>query len=123
MAKDSLVAAIILEREELLRPSASRFYYAAFQASIAVLLYLRLTPPTDEEGWSHITTPSLLREHLEPVIESLDKRRRIAGILQELYKLRIEADYIGDCAFDLEKSKDSAKNAKHLVKTMEDILQ
>ena len=104
MARESQAAAIVLEHDELLRSSASRFYYAAFQISTAVLLYLKLTPPVGEEGWSHASTPEMLREHLEHVLKSMDTRRKLARHLSELYKIRIEADYIGDRTFDTKKS-------------------
>ena len=122
MARESQTAAIVLEREKLLRSSASRFYYAAFQMSTAVLLYLGLTPPVGEEGWSHTSTPGILQDHLEPAVKSRDDRRKIARLLGELYKVRVEADYIGASSVDATKSHDSARKAKYLVKKLEEIL-
>ena len=122
MARESQTAAIVLEHEQLLRPSASRFYYAAFQISTAVLLYLKLTPPLGEEGWSHASTPEILRDLLEPVLKSMDDRRKLARQLSELYKVRIEADYIGESTVDAKKSQESGRKAKYLVKKLEEIL-
>lgn len=122
MARDSQTAAIVLERDELSRSSASRFYYAAFQICTAVLLYRGLTPPEGEEGWSHAATPNMLKQQLEPVIKLQDNRQKIASFLGELYKVRLEADYIGDVRVDAAKLKVSARKARYLVKTMEEIL-
>jgi len=106
----------------LLRSSLGRYDYAAFQSATAILLYLKLTPPDGEEGWSHAATPHLLKERLESVMRSRDERRRAASYLSELYKLRLEADYIGEATVNAAKLKASARKARYLVKVMEEVL-
>lgn len=115
MAKESQEAAWYLEAGHL-RSSASRYYYAAFQSVTAVLLYLGLTPPENEEGWSHAATPDMIRDHWETLVRSRDERTLIAFRLGELYKLRILADYVGGSRIERTKLREAAKNARYIVK-------
>lgn len=122
MARESQNAAMVAEQNGFIRSSVSRYYYAAFQASTAILHYLKLTPPEGEEGWSHAQTPDLLRQHLEPIVRSKDVRRKIATSLGELYKLRLEADYVGAARWDRDKLKQAGSRSRYLVKFAESIL-
>lgn len=74
-------------------PAARRYYYAAYQAVTALLLYRGLTPPTGREAWSHEETPTLLQDQLQALIRSRDRRNDLADRLAKLYRLRLIADY------------------------------
>lgn len=105
-----------------MRPSISRYYYAAFQMTTSVLLYLRLTPPNDMEGWSHGETQDLLRNRTSPVIRSRDLRNNLTTKLSELYKLRIDADYLGDEEINQKKMKTQASSARYIIKFLSEVL-
>ncbi|HZP83600.1 MAG TPA: HEPN domain-containing protein [Chthonomonadaceae bacterium] len=122
MARESAKAAQQVEAEGCLRSSASRYYYAAYQAVTAVLLYRKLTPPDTEEAWSHAVTPQLLEEHFEPLIRSKDRRQNLAYRLSELYKLRILADYRGSKRIDEKQMNAARRDAGYIVKVAERIL-
>jgi len=62
MAREAVEAAWLAEAGGCLRSSASRYYYAAYQAVTALLVYRGLTPPADREAWSHEDTPDLLQD-------------------------------------------------------------
>ena len=76
------------------RSAISRFYYAAYSASHAILLSKRQIPP-DRGNWPH----EGLSENLEAVLSRgpdamKDRDSRVfKQRLSELYDLRIEADY------------------------------
>lgn len=93
MARESEEAARLAEAGGCLRSSASRYYYAAYQAVTALLLYRGLTPSADREAWSHEDTPGLLQDQLQALIGSRDKRDDLADRLTGLYRLRLIADY------------------------------
>ncbi len=95
MAWESEEAARMAENGGCLRSAASRYYYAAYQAATALLLYRGLTPPTGREAWSHEETPALLQDQLQTLIRSRDRRSDLANRLTELYWLRLSADYRG----------------------------
>jgi len=93
MARGSLEAAEDHLVQSRLRDAASRFYYAAYQATTALLHYRGLMPPQGREAWSHDDTPDLVLDQLASFLASRDVRRRIARTLRELYEVRIQADY------------------------------
>ena len=62
MAREVEKGAWAAAKEGCLRTSVSRYYYAAYQAATALLLYRKLTPPQNREAWNHDTTPLLIRE-------------------------------------------------------------
>lgn len=123
MALDSMQAAQNLADSNFWRSSASRCYYAAFQAATALLLYSRLTPPEEREAWSHEDTPDIFRDHLHPIVPSRDKRNDLSRRLRELYKVRVQADYISKASFDAEKVGAIRKDAGYIVKFIEHLLQ
>lgn len=94
MAQESEKAARAAEAEGCLRSAASRYYYAAYQAATALLVYRGLTPPQDRQAWPHDLTPDLVVEQLEPLLRSRDRRNDMARRLRELYKRRVVADYV-----------------------------
>ncbi len=120
MALTSQKAAQVLEAIDP-RSCVSRYYYAAYQAVTAVLLYQETTPPAGREAWSHDATPGLLVEKWEPLL-ILDERQDLARRLKELYKLRINADYVGDVGVDAEAVKDAKKACNFLIKIINRIL-
>lgn len=121
MAQDSLAAAKLLKDQGHLRSGASRSYYAAYQAASAVLLYLGTTPPEDREAWSHEATPDLLRKQLKAHVTQ-NQCNDLSRRLGTLYKLRVEADYIGDKEVDAAALQAALKDASFLVKVVGDIL-
>lgn len=121
MAHGSLAASKLLIDGGQFRSSASRSYYAAYQASSAVLLYMGTTPPEDREAWSHEATPGLLRQRLGPVLtrsQCFDMARRL-GLL---YKLRVEADYISIDGAESKTAAAALKDASFMVKVVREIL-
>ena len=64
MARESEQAARLAEDGGCPRSAASRYYYAAYQAVTALLLYRGLTPPEGREAWSHEDTPLSCRDQL-----------------------------------------------------------
>ena len=117
MAQKSLVAAGKV-REVDPRSSASRYYYAAYQAVSGLLLYTNptLNPPANREAWNHAETPLLIVTHLAGVEPRLDKRQDMRRRLELLYKVRVSSDYISRDSVEGEM-KDVAKHAGFLVKT------
>ena len=91
-AVESLEAALVLEQHGFLRSSASRGYYAAYQAATALLLYSRQRPPEGREAWSHDLTPDLL-QRIPGAFWNQDRKNDASARLADLYKLRIVADY------------------------------
>lgn len=61
MARESQEAAQQAEANGHFRSAASRYYYAAYQAVTALLLYRRVPTPEDRQAWSHDQTPDLIR--------------------------------------------------------------
>jgi uncharacterized protein (UPF0332 family) len=124
MAQESAQAAQIAEDAGLYRSTVSRYYYAAYQAVTAVLLYLGTQPPVEREAWSHEATPEMLRDHLPRVVPSRDTRKDLARRLAELYRGRVMADYTGDATSLVSTKVDTyRKSAKYILDTMEGILQ
>ena len=120
MAQGSLAAAQLLAKEGEVRSSASRAYYAAFQAVTALLLYHEMTPPNGREAWSHEATPELFRR-LSGTIISEDARKDIKQRLEASYELRVVADYISQANPEKAKLKLSLKDAAFTVKLADDV--
>lgn len=121
MAQGSLVAAQSLERLGEVRSSASRAYYAAYQAATALLLYHGLTPPEGREAWSHETTPELVRQLPSKLLKT-DAGRDFALRLAAVYELRLAADYVGNAEVDAAKLRTSLKNTRFISSVVQDIL-
>ena len=121
MAQGSLAAAQLLAAQGETRSSASRAYYAAYQAVTAILLYHGMTPPEDREAWSHDATPDLIRR-LVPTIIRQDTRRDIARRLRACYDLRLTADYIGAAEVTASELKIALKDASFIVGVAGDVL-
>lgn len=95
MADESIKAGREL-KQDCPRSAVSRFYYAAYQAGTALLLYRKQQPPETREAWSHADTPEMLKEHLLATVKSKDKVVDLTERLRQLYKVRLNADYAGD---------------------------
>lgn len=121
MAIESQNAAVAAEASRFYRSSVSRYYYAAYQATSAVLIYRGLTPPPEEEAWGHAATPDMLVEHYVTYVRSRDVRQRYAKQLRELYRYRIRADYRGSERLDTEISQ-ARMYAGRLVRLAVDVL-
>ena len=94
MAPESSETAQLAETTGHLRPAASRYYYAAYQAVTALLHYRGVAVPEGRQAWSHDQTPKLVVEQLEPLLRARNKRNDLARRLERLYKARIIADYL-----------------------------
>ncbi len=121
MAQGSLVAAQSLERLGEVRSSASRAYYAAYQAATALLLYHSLTPPEGREAWSHETTPELVRQLPSRLLKP-ELGKDFALRLAAAYELRLAADYVGNAEVDAAKLRTSLKNTRFISSVVQDIL-
>lgn len=121
MAQGSLAAAQLLAKQGEARSSASRAYYAAYQAVTAVLLYHKLTPPAGREAWSHDATPELIRE-LQGTIIRQDARKDVALRLEAAYRERLIADYMGAAEVRAATLKILLKDASFIAKLASDVL-
>jgi len=87
-AKENLTAATLLFENGLYNASANRAYYAAFQATLAVLARVGII---EEERKSHKTTQSLF------VYELIHRRKmypsHLKSYLVDLLTVREDADY------------------------------
>ena len=119
MADESMWAAATAEDVGCRRPAISRYYYAAYQAVSAVLLYRNIPRPTidrvEREAWSHDLTPDLVRDHFVPVCRSRDRRNDLAHRLGTLYKMRLIADYVSSAALTESNLADARRSAGILV--------
>lgn len=122
MARESEEAARLAEAGGCLRPAASRYYYAAYQAVTALLLYRGLTPPLDREAWNHEDTPALLQDQLRTLIRSRDKRNDLAARLVDLYRVRIIANYQGRRVVSLSRLAGAGRDARYILRVMEGVL-
>ena len=121
MAVESNNAAEDAQSAKHWRSSVSRYYYSAYQAVSAVLIYRGPTPPPEEEAWGHASTPDMIVEHFAPYIRSKDVRQRYANQLRELYSWRIKADYRGKA--NLQDATDKVRMfASRLMQLAETIL-
>ena len=120
-AVDSLDAALLLEQHGHVRSSASRGYYAAYQAATAFLLYSGRTPPDGREGWGHEATPDLLRK-LFGVPWKQDKKNDLSVRLADLYKLRIIADYKFGIDMNEADLRSGLKSASYTVRIIGAVL-
>ena len=122
MARESEEAARLAEAGGCLRPAASRYYYAAYQAVTALLLYRGLIPPRDREAWSHEDTPDLLQDQLQTVIGSRDRRGDLADRLSGLYLLRLVADYRAALSVTVVQVTIAGRNARFILRVMDENL-
>lgn len=102
VAERSLRAARRLHEAGYHDDSASRSYYCAYQAATAMLHQIGEVPPTDgglaRESWSHKATPRMIQDNLKQAVRHRDQRTELRKIVSELYRVRIEADYIASRA-------------------------
>ena len=122
LAHESYQAASAAEAEGCRRSAASRYYYGAFQAASALLIYRRLTPPTGMEAWGHTITPDLLRGETGTLIRSRDRRNDVALRLQYLYGLRIVADYIASQEVPASRVADARRDAGFILGVVDGLL-
>lgn len=122
MARDSYAAGEETEALVRLRSAASRFYYAAYQAATALLLYRGLTPPDNREAWSHDLTPQLALQELEtirvPRVVRFDMRRR----LLDLYQMRVVADYQAQITVTASDVGEGRRDAGYILRVAENTL-
>ena len=122
MAHESEEAARLAEAGGCLRPAASRYYYPAYQAVTALLLFKGLIPPAEREAWGHIDTPQLLQDQLQTLIRSRARRDDLAQRLVDLYRLRIAADYEGAEIIGAGRVQGAGKGARYVLRVMGDLL-
>lgn len=122
MARESEEAARLAEAGGCLRSAASRYYYTAYQAATALLLYRGLTPSLGREAWNHEDTPALLQDQLRTLIRSRDKRNDLAARLVDLYRVRIIADYQGRRVVSLSRLAGAGRDARYILRVTEDVL-
>lgn len=124
MARESFAAGEAMEAAGFLRSAASRFYYAAYQAATALLLYRGVTPPqeSDREAWSHTDTPVLIMSQLEPLLKNRDVRFRCQSRLRHLYLLRVRADYQAQNSVTAERVAEVRRFAGYILSVMTETL-
>ncbi len=121
MAQGSLTAAQFLETQKLPRSSASRAYYAAYQAATALLLYGGQMPPEGREAWSHEATPDLLG-NLSGALLSPSVQKDLGKRLADLYQIRLGADYRGDENIEDSVLRAAVRSASFIVRTIRNIV-
>ena len=121
MARESEQAARLAEDGGCPRSAASRYYYAAYQAATALLLYQGFPPPAGREGWSHAETPELVRDQIR-TIRSRNKRYDLASRLTDLYRLRLRADYQAGQPVRASQLPEAGRDARYILKVMDDVL-
>jgi uncharacterized protein (UPF0332 family) len=108
------------------RSAASRFYYAAYQASTAMLLFAGMQPPIGEgerrEAWSHDSSPEMVRKNLVPLISNRHQRNQWASDLGQLYKTRLAADYKASYKLTGTDVTSCRKSASWIVKAAAQII-
>lgn len=122
LARDSETAARNAEAEGHLRSSVSRYYYAAYQAVSAVLLFRGITPPTGREAWSHAVTPQMIKDHLQRFLPSTTDTEKSANDLSTLYKLRVSADYVTSDQIGSQEIADARQYAEAVIQIAVDNL-
>jgi|GEM_PF-907904 len=106
------------------RSSISRYYYAAYSASHALLLHLGVDPPP-RGNWDHAILPECLRSSLMARMGSIPSRNATIYKkgLQDLYNQRIAADYGPLRTVDEQAANDARKWAGQLVRLAEKVLE
>jgi hypothetical protein len=115
MACESEAAARQAEANGHLRSSASRYYYATYQAATALLLYRGMIPQVGREAWNHVDTPALLQDQLPLLIRSKFRRDDLAQRLVDLYRIRIVADYVGREIIGKSRIQRAGKDARYIL--------
>lgn len=121
MAREASETAQMAEAAGHLRSAASRYYYAAYQAVTALLLYRGLMPPAGVEAWSHFLTPTLLSEETQMLIKSRNRRTDLAARLRDLYELRITADYRAEGGITQSRIAAARRDAGFILKAVNDL--
>ncbi|MDQ2687344.1 MAG: HEPN domain-containing protein [Armatimonadota bacterium] len=122
MARESERAAHLAESAGCYRSAASRYYYAAYQAATALLVYRGLTPPATREAWSHPDTPILIKTELRTLIPSRDRRNDLAARLKTLYALRVSADYAASRTVRADQAAAVRRDTGFILGIAEDVL-
>lgn len=117
LAQESLASADLLRRRGHARPAASRFYYAAYQASHAILLCTPAqTDLPDRGNWDHAATMNgvvaVLRRYAA-VSENTGRMIRVR--LAKAYSARVQSDYAPDHQVREEHVVESRTAAASLV--------
>lgn len=121
MARESSETAQLAEAAGHLRSATSRYYYAAYQAVTALLLYQGLIPPNGVEAWSHFLTPTLLSEGAQTLIKSRGRRTDLAMRMRGLYELRLTADYRAEGGITQSRIAAARRDAGFILKVVNDI--
>ena len=123
MANISLEDAMLLDENSSFRSSISRYYYAVFQISTAVLIYCNQTPPHDREAWSHVDTPELLGKFLHFSGMKAKNHLLFLNYIREMYKFRVYADYSVNFNIDRSSLSNIRRNAGYVFKICNEILR
>ena len=117
MAKESLESGKVLQRHGLRRSAASRFYFAAYQATTALLIHDGQTPPSDREGWAHEDTPRMLGDHLKRYAKPGSVTwLEVSNRLRQLRDTRVDADYYSSKPVSEASMVEIERWSGHLVK-------
>ena len=86
-----------------------------------------LTPPIVNgqvrEAWSHKRTPNLLKTHLKKMIPHNRQRNEFASRLGDLYKVRIDADYISSETATANQAESARMSAGMILKGAQHALE
>jgi len=112
-ARESLTSAEADQRAGRSNSAANRAYYAAFQASVAVLIENAIRPRGD--SWEH-------RFVINQVSGKLIKRRKVLpallkGKLDRLLKLRLVADY-REASVSTGDAREALREARRVVEAI-----
>ena len=81
-----------------------------------------MTPPTGWEAWSHEITPDFLEAGLRVTGQLRDERAKLAGRLRLLYKLRVDADYVGSQILGASAVENARRDAGYVMAAVDKIL-
>jgi len=126
-SRSSLTAAQILLEQNQPVEAASRTYYAAYQMVTAVLVKLKLSPRSEYGNWAHHETREMYLTHICHKADLSYKDRMALTHLRSsfwtLLTTRYKADYGFDEEIDLHHSRALWRDAKRLIKFLENLIQ
>ena len=103
MAQESRTAAAELSTRERWRSSVSRAYYAIYAKATAMLNSAGVNMPAGRSNPSHRRLPVMIGNNLTAIDNP--RRWRLADLVQQLYNLRIIADYEPNMAIEEDEAR------------------
>lgn len=103
LAKDNRLAAYEVFVRQRWRTCVSRTYYAIYSAVTEELIGQGVVMPKERNNPSHAKLPTLVGHNLAGVSHAV--RWRLSGLVANLYKLRLMADYMPQIAVEKDEAR------------------